>query len=93
MSTVNFEQLVFEHLVIFEKDNTVFAAARGNGNHMYLFLINEATGNTYIRNGRADSWEEIYGGERGAVLARVTQAKNNHIPVYRLNGKAKDSSF
>ena len=87
MCRINYAELEFDHLVIFEKDRTNFAAARENGNgHIRLFLISETTGNVYTRNGRADSWEELFGSERDTVIARIIAAQNNHIPVYRING-------
>ena len=79
--------LTFDHLVIFEKDRTTFAAARGNGdNHLRIFLIYEDTGNVYTRNGRADSWEEIVGSDAGSIRNRVEESRHNHIPVYHING-------
>ena len=96
MSPIKFTELQFDHIVEFTKDNTIFAAARerngingngnGNGNgHLRLFLIT-STGNVYTRNGRADSWQQITGIEKDLVLARVAEARHNHIPVYRING-------
>ncbi len=87
MCNINFDVLEFDHIVEFTKDSTTFAAARENGSgHLRLFLIYESTGNVYTRNGRADSWEELIGSNRYTVLARITAARNNHIPVYRING-------
>jgi len=86
MCPIKFNELSFDHIVEFSKDKTTFAAARENGNgHLRLLLITEQ-GNVYTRNGRADSWEEITGGARGNVLAKITEARSNHIPVYRING-------
>jgi hypothetical protein len=87
MSPIKFEELAFDHIVEFTKDDTIFAAARENGTgHLRLFLINQSTGNVYTRNGRADSWEELYGRDRDSIIARITAARNNHIPVYKING-------
>ena len=86
MVKLNYAEMEFDHIVEFTKDKTVFAAARGNGSHLYLFLIYEDTGNTYVRNGRADSWEEVRGTERETIIARVNAGRKNHIPVYRING-------
>ena len=86
MGNIKFEVLEFDHIVEFVKDSTTFAAARENGyGHLRLFLIT-ATGNVYTRNGRAESWEELYGSNRDAIIARILAARNNHIPVYRING-------
>jgi hypothetical protein len=87
MCNIRFEVLEFDHIVEFTRDNTIFAAARENGSgHLRLFLINESTGNVYARNGRADSWEQLYGGDRATIIARLMAARNNRIPVYRING-------
>ena len=87
MCNINFNELTFDHLVIFEKDRTVFAAARQNDNgHMRLFLVHEDTGNIYTRNGRADSWEELLGDNARLVMDRINAGKHNHIPVYKING-------
>lgn len=87
MVKFNYSDIEFDHLVEFSKDRTVFAAARENGSgHILIFLINEATGNVYSRNGRADSWEELVGSDRDSIIARVIAARNNHIPIYRING-------
>ena len=87
MVKINYALLEIDHIVEFIHDNTVFAAARENGNgHLRLFLINESTGHLYTRNGRADSWEQLYGSERDTILACLTAARNNHTPVYKING-------
>ena len=87
MVKINYAVLEMDHVVEFSKDNTLFAAARENGNgHMRLFLINCTTGNVYTRNGRADSWEELFGSDRDSIVARLVAACNNNIPVYKVNG-------
>ncbi len=87
MCPIKFEQLAFDHIVEFTKDSTLFAAARENGNdHLRIFLINEASGRVYTRNGSADSWEELTGNERITIISRLLSARNNHIPVYKVNG-------
>ena len=87
MCPVKFDELYFDHIVEFTKDATVFAAARENGNgHIRLFLINNSTGNVYTRNGRVESWEQLFGSERDSIIARLVAARNNQIPVYKING-------
>jgi hypothetical protein len=87
MCPARIEAIEVDHIVEFTKDSTIFAAARGDNGHLYLFLIHEDTGNVYSRNGQADSWEELKENEKGAVIARVTAArKNTRTPVYRING-------
>lgn len=86
MLKINCSELTIDHIVEFNKENTIFVVARENGNgHRRIFLINELTGNIYARNGRLDSWEQIYGSDRDNVLTCLTAARNNHTPVYSLS--------
>jgi hypothetical protein len=86
MVAIKYELLEFDHIVEFTKDNTVFAAARENGSgHIRLFLLTN-TGNVYTRNGRIDSWEELFETDRENILTRIAAARNNRTPVYRING-------
>ena len=42
---------------------------RGNiSGYLRLFLIHNNTGNVYTRNGRVDSWEQLFGSNRNSVL-------------------------
>ena len=87
MCIIKFKELEVDHIVEFSKDSTVFAAARENGNgHLRIFLIYENTGNVYTRNGRAESWEEISGGDKESVVTLVRTARNNRVTVYKING-------
>ena len=89
MCNIKYEDLEIDHLVEFTKDSTIFAAARENGSgRIRLFLINQATSNVYSRNGSIDSWEEVCGDHRLAILARLIAAKQGGtpVPVYRING-------
>ena len=87
MVKIKYEDLVFDHVVEFNKDNTVFACARQSGdNHLRIFLVYNETGNVYTRNGRADSWEEITGANRQDILSRIDAARSKSIPVYKVNG-------
>ncbi len=86
MCTIKFEELEFDHMVEFIKDSTVFLSGRESGSgKVRLFLIHEDTGNVYTRNGRVDSWEELEGNFRDAVVSRL-YAFRDRIPVYRVNG-------
>ena len=87
MCAIKYDDLEFDHIVEFSKDATVFAAGREiTSGRIRLFLVNETTGNVYARNGRVDSWEEVCGAHRYGILARLVSARNNHIPVYKING-------
>ena len=81
----NQQGIRFEHLVVFE-DNQIFASARvPDTRRIRLFLINETTGDVYSRNGKAESWEEIYGDARSYVVNNIYNARQNRsIPVYNL---------
>ena len=85
MVKFNYSELSFEHLVIFESDSSIFAAARTSDNRSRIFLIYEQTGNAYTRNGRADSWEALSGYDAELIRSRVAEVRNN-IPVYKLTG-------
>ena len=86
MCPIKLDQISIDHIVDFTKDNTTFAAARElDTNHLRIFLVYEGSGNVYTRNGRADSWEELVGGQRDAILARIIAARNQ-VPIYRING-------
>ena len=87
MVRINYQELEFEHIVEFTRDNTVFAAARENGTgHLRLFLIDEATSNVYSRNGPKSSWEKLSGDDCESVIARLSDARSNHTAVYKING-------
>ena len=87
MVKINYAELKFDHLVSFEKDNTVFACARENGSgRTRLFLVFNGNGRVYTRNGQVDSWEELMGADRDNILGRIIAAKDKNIPEYRING-------
>ena len=87
MCPINIETISIDHIVDFGKDGTTFAAAREpDTNHLRIFLIYQDTGNVYTRNGRADSWEELFGSRREVILGRVQDARKSGVAVYRFNG-------
>ena len=85
MVKLNYSELSFEHLVIFENDSSIFAAARTGDNRSRIFLIYENTGNAYTRNGRADSWESLDEYDSELIRNRVAEVRGS-IPVYKLTG-------
>ena len=89
------DNLTFDHIVVFSHDRAVFACAKVNGNgHTRIFLVfDDGNGRVYSRNGRADSWEVITEGLAGDIRRRIASARNNHIPVYTLNGKSSEGSL
>jgi hypothetical protein len=86
MCPIKIEALAFDHIVEFSKDNTLFAAAREDSGKLRLFLIHQDTGNIYTRNGRADSWEELFGNSKELLITGIAEARKQNIPVYRING-------
>jgi hypothetical protein len=89
----NYSEVELSHMVIFDRDSIVYAAGREH-DHVRIFIVNEHTGNVYSRNGRADSWEEIWGSDRASVVARVISARNyRNIPIYRIKERFADSAY
>ena len=88
MVKINYAELKFDHLVIFEHDSTIFACARENGNgHTRLFLLfDSGNGRVYTRNGRVDSWEQLLDSDADNIRNRINDIKKNQIPVYKING-------
>ena len=91
MVKINYAELKFDHLVIFEHDRTIFACARENGNgHTRIFLIFDGgNGRVYTRNGRVDSWEQLFDSDAGNIRNLVTEARSNNVPVYKVNGSTE----
>ena len=88
MVKLNYAELKFDHLVVFERDNTVFVCARQtDNNHARLFLVfDSGNGRVYTRNGRADSWEQLLDGDAEIIRGRICEERHNSIPVYKING-------
>ena len=88
MVKLNYAELKFDHLVVFERDNTIFVCARQkDNNHTRLFLVfDSGHGRVYTRNGRADSWEQLIDSDADHIRARVSEERHNSIPVYKVNG-------
>ncbi len=87
MVKLNYSQLKFDHLVIFEQDHTIFLCARqADNNHTRLFLVfDSGNGHVYTRNGSADSWEQLIDGDAEIVRSRISRERLE-IPVYKING-------
>ena len=78
--------LTFDHLVDFAQDKTTFAAARYSDTSLRIFLVYNETRNVYSRNGRADSWEQLSESEAEIISRRISEARENKIPVYKVTG-------
>ena len=86
MVKINYTELAFDHAVIFELDNTVFACAKQDNGHTRLFLVfDRGLGRVYTRNGKADSWELLEDTDAVNIRNRVAECWSA-IPVYRING-------
>jgi len=81
------EKITLNHIVLFEKDGIIYAAGREkDNNRIKIFLIKENEGTVYSRNGRKESWEEIFGRARGDVIGQIVAARNTRrVPVYKIN--------
>ena len=92
MFSRNFKELEFEHLVVFNQEDAVFACARENGDgRTRLFLVfGNGEGRAYTRSGRTDSWELLGDPEAEQVRHSLEVARLNGIPTYLLNGSCKE---
>ena len=80
----SFEDFAVDHIVEFTGDRTYFVVTRYNVGKSRIFLIfNDGTGNTYTRNGRADSWESLSADD--AYLIRQIVSAASDVPHYRIN--------
>ena len=88
MVKINFKELRFDHIVVFNQEQTVFACSRENGNgKLRLFLaFGNGNGRVYTRNGRAESWEILEGQDAETIRQRISQATDDGIAVYQFNG-------
>ena len=87
MVKLNYAELKFDHLVNFEHDDTVFACAKETGSgHTRIFLVFEmGHGRVYTRNGRADSWEQLFDSDAENIRTRISDIRNE-VPVYKISG-------
>jgi hypothetical protein len=81
------DKITLNHIVCFDRDGVIYAAGREQeNNHIRIFLVRENEGTCYSRNGRTDSWEELYGTTLGEVIGHILLARNaRKVPVYRIN--------
>ena len=91
MVKINYSELRFEHIVIFNQEHTIFAAARENGSgRTRLFLVFDSNqGHVYTRNGRAESWEGLAEYEADNIRRSIHSALNSGITVYQFNGSSE----
>ena len=91
MVKINYSELKFDHIVIFNQEHTIFAAARENGSQRTrLFLVFDSNhGHVYTRNGRAESWEGLADFEAEHIRNTIRSALNSGITVYQFNGSSE----
>lgn len=80
--------LRFDHLVVFQRDRSVFACARTTDGRVRIFLaFEDGRGQVYSRNGLQRRWEPIRGELAQRIRNRISTARGD-VPVYKLNGRA-----
>ena len=73
----DYNQLVFNHFVVFAADGTIFGSARENG-HIHNFLIRRES----IRTQQGEQWLELDPEIAHLVRTRVQDAYAK-VPIYR----------
>ena len=91
MVKINYAELKFDHIVVFNQEHAIFACCRENGSgKTRLFLIFE-NGRTrvYTRNGHTESWDVLEGLEGENIRNSIHRAINQGITVYQFNGSSQ----
>ena len=91
MFKIKYNELKIDHIVTFNREKTIFACARENGEgRTRLFLVfGGGTDRVYARNGRADSWEVLGSNEAETIRRKIQRATEQGIAVYQFNGSSK----
>jgi hypothetical protein len=93
MCRINLAELKFEHVVVFNREDTVYATARENGSgKTRLFLIfnkGQESCHAYARNGLVQSWELLPEYDGVCIRNNIQRAINNGITVYQFNGSSE----
>jgi hypothetical protein len=88
MVKINYSALNFDHMVVFSKDNTIFACCRENSSgKTRLFLIfDKKSGHVYTRNGCTAHWEILGDFEATLIRDQIKMAVKDGITTYKFNG-------
>ena len=86
MVSINYSELKFEHIVIFIKEDSIFAMARENGSGKTRLFISFNNNRVYTRNGLAESWEALDDYEANNVFEIIQRAIWAGISLYKVNG-------
>jgi hypothetical protein len=91
MVKINYKELKFDHIVVFNQEDTIFACGRQNANgRIRLFLVfGNGNGRVYTRNGLAESWEVLEGQGAKTIRQQIKQATKEGIAVYQFNGTSQ----
>lgn len=93
MVRIRYSDLQFDHIVVFNHEDTIFACCKENGNgngKTRLFLVfGREKGRVYTRNGAAHSWELLPGYDAETVRKALQRALNHGITVYKFNGSSQ----
>jgi hypothetical protein len=91
MCRINYAQLSFDHVVVFSREDTLFATARENGSgKLRIFLIfSNGTDRAYTRNGAISTWERLTEDDTRTVIGCIQMAVANGIMVYKINGSSQ----
>lgn len=87
-----YENISFDHFVLFQNEAAIFSVGRTQDGHLRIFLIFEnGRGRVYSRNGREDSWEEVDAGSAHAIRNRIREVYKQ-VPTYTI-GSASPAVF
>lgn len=91
MVKINYQELKFDHIVVFNQEDAIFACGRENGNgKVRLFLaFGNGSGRVYTRNGRTESWELLEGQDAETIRKQIRQATEDGIAIYQFNGSSQ----
>jgi hypothetical protein len=79
--------LQFMHVVVFNKDQGLFALAREPiSKKVHLFLISGAEEKIYKRDGRTSCWRPLDHEDLSYILQSVCHAVNSGLTVLKIEG-------
>ena len=80
-------KITVDHLVVFERENTIFVCAKENNRARIFLVYDNGNGQVLVRNGRAQNWEPLEAEDDASfVRATVAAARSSHVPTYSSSG-------